>query len=297
METNFFGTKGNRTLGALALTMVILALGTYSMSTWKQTEYMYTGPTTISVTGEGEVNALPDIGQFSFAVNASGADAITAKEESGTKINDLIAFLKESGVEEKDIKTDYYNMYPKYKNETKPCPLGSYCPGEQVQDGFEVTQGITVKVRNLDDATKIISGVGDKGATNISGLQFSIDDTSVLQEQARALAIDDAKAKAKVLADKLGVRITKMTGYYEQDGGYPQPYAMGGVMMDRAMSEQAFNGPKLPTGEQMTKSQGYYYLPSRIVTPAGSINQEKPRTGLFFSFEYSVIFLQIAHCV
>lgn len=255
MENSFFSTKGNRTLGALAIVMVILALGTYSMSTWKQSEYMYTGPTTISVTGEGEVNAVPDIGKFSFSVTASGADASTAKEASGKSINELIAYLKDKGVEEKDIKTDYYNMYPKYKNETRPCPYGTYCPGEQVQDGFEVTQGITVKVRNLDDATELISGVGDKGATNISGLQFSIDDTSVLMEEARDKAIDDAKAKAKVLAKKLGVRITKMTGYYEDNAGYPQPYAAGGMYMDKAMSSESFGGAELPSGEQTTKSQ------------------------------------------
>lgn len=255
METNFFSTKGNRTLGALALAMIILALGTYSMATWKQAEYMYIGPTTISVTGEGEINAVPDIGKFSFSVTASGADASTAKEASGISINELIAFLKEKGVEEKDIKTDYYNMSEKYKYETRPCPVGSYCPGEQVKDGFEVTQSITVKVRDLASAPDLISGVGERGATNISNLQFSIDDTSVLKEQARAAAIDDAKAKAEVLAKKLGVRLGKMTGYYEDEGMVQPYYARGGDMMEMSMANDSFKAAELPAGEQTTKSR------------------------------------------
>ncbi len=261
METTFFSNKNNRLLGALALLMLIVALGAYAQFTFKQAEYLYSGPTTISVTGEGEATAIPDIGKFSFSVMAEGVDAVKAREESNTKTNAVMAFLKDKGVEEKDIKTESYNLYPKYKYEQKPCLMGSYkntgeyCSSEQVQDGFEVAQTISVKVRNIDQAGELVAGVGDKGAMNLSGLEFTIDDTSALEDEARKEAIVDAKAKAEVLAKELNVKLQRMVSYYEDENGGPMPYySMEEDMMKTAMNESSVS-PELPVGENTTKSK------------------------------------------
>ncbi|OGG65609.1 hypothetical protein A3I99_02535 [Candidatus Kaiserbacteria bacterium RIFCSPLOWO2_02_FULL_45_11b] len=250
---NFFGSKLNRFLTTIILGLVVVALGAYAYYTMQQARYFYTGPTTISVSGEGEVMAVPDIGQFSFSVMAEGDDAVTAQDASATKINEINAALEAAGVDRKDIKTEYYSLYPKYNYETMPCIAGMYCPGEQVQDGFEVNQTILVKVRNLETAGALLGLVGDKGATNISGLSFTIDDDAALKDEAREMAIADAKAKAEVLANNLGVRLTKMVGYYE-DEGYPVPYyGMGGDMMVK--QEMSSVTPDLPTGENITTSR------------------------------------------
>jgi len=254
MQNSFFSTSSNRAIATGALVMVVVALGMYSYYTWKQTQYLYSGPFTISVTGEAEVNAVPDIGSFSFSVEAEGTDAKTAQNESATKMNAILAYLTEKGIEAKDVKTENYSLYPKYRYESKPCPAGSYCPGEQVQDGFTVSQSVSVKVRAVDTAGDIISGVGEKGATNISGLSFTIDDTTALKDEARDEAILDAKAKAEVLAEQLGVRLDKMVSYYEEDGGPMPYYGMGGDMMVKSAMEESV-APELPTGENVTKSR------------------------------------------
>lgn len=249
----FFSSKLNRFLTTVVLGLLVLALGAYAYYTTQQARYLYTGPTTISVSGEGEVVAVPDIGQFSFSVMAEGEDAATAQSASASKINEINAALEAAGVERADIKTEYYSLYPKYRYESQPCIPGMYCPGEQVQDGFEVNQTILVKVRNLDNSGTLLGLVGDKGATNISGLSFTIDDDGALMDEARALAIADAKAKAKVLADNLGVRLTKMVGYYEDEGMYPY-YGKGGDMM-MAREEMQASAPDMPTGENTTTSR------------------------------------------
>src|SRR3990167_3553200 len=237
---NFFGSKLNRFLTTIILGLVVVALGAYAYYTMQQARYFYTGPTTISVSGEGEVMA-------------EGDDAVTAQDASATKINEINDALEAAGVDRKDIKTEYYSLYPKYNYETMPCIAGMYCPGEQVQDGFEVNQTILVKVRNLETAGALLGLVGDKGATNISGLSFTIDDDAALKDEAREMAIADAKAKAEVLANNLGVRLTKMVGNYE-DEGYPVPYyGMGGDMMVK--QEMSSVTPDLPTGENITTSR------------------------------------------
>ncbi len=252
MENSFFSYKENRVLGAIALIALILALATYAFYTMKQSKYLYTGPVTISVMGQGEVTAVPDIGQFNFSVTASGTDATAAQSASASVVNSVIAYLKDKGVEEKDIKTDAYNVYQNYRNESKPCIGGMYCPpGEQVLDGFIASQNVTVKVRDLDSASDLIAGIGNLGATNISGLQFTIDDTSALKTEARTKAIADAKEKAKALTKDLNVRIVKMTGFYE-DNGIPYGYGMGGDIVS-AKTESV--SPELPMGEDTVRSQ------------------------------------------
>ncbi len=257
MESSFFSQPSNRVLGSFALLMVIIALGMYAQYTWKQAQYMYSGPTTISVTGEGEVTAVPDIGEFSFSVTAESADAALAQKDSADKVNAILAYLKEQGVEEKDIKTENYNLYPRYRYEERVCAFGvSYCPpGEQIQDGFTVSQSVRVKVRNLDAAGDLIAGAGERGATNLSGLSFTIDDEGQLKDEARTAAIADAQAKAEVLAEQLGVRVVRMAGYYEDEGYYPTPYyGMGGDMMVKsAMDESA--DISVPAGENIVSSR------------------------------------------
>jgi uncharacterized protein YggE len=171
-------------------------------------------------------------------------------------MNDIIAYLGEAGVAEADIATSNYNLSPRYRWVEEVCVPGSVCRGgERVIDGYEVSQSVTVKVRDLEQSGALISGVGQRGSTNVSSLQFTIDDPDSLEAEARALAIADAQAKAAVLAEELGVRIVKMTGFWEENqGGYPvEPYMM-------ARSEMGMGGdmavaPSMPVGEDEITSR------------------------------------------
>jgi len=172
---NFFETKPNQLLISLVLLMAVVALGAYAYLAFKQAENLWGGPTTITVSGEGEMVAVPDVGQFSFAVEAKGDDAVTAQSVSAEQINEILTYLIGEGVEEKDIKTESYNLFPRYRYEERICPVGSFCPsGDPIMDGFTVSQSIQVKVRDLTEAGALIAGVGERGATNLSGLKFSI---------------------------------------------------------------------------------------------------------------------------
>ena len=251
----FFYKGYTRALLSLLIIAGIFALVTYANLTLREARYLNTGPTTINVIGEGEILAVPDIGQFSFSVMAEGENANTAQEQSAESINTILEYLKGEGVEDVDIKTTNYNLYPKYRYEERVCSGLGYCPpGERVMDGFEVSQTISVKVRQTDQAGTLISGVGERGATNISGLNFTIDDEEGLQAEARAKAIADAKEKARELAADLNVRLVRMVGYWEDQGGYPQPYyGMGG---DMAVEEASFkSAPQVPTGENSVVSR------------------------------------------
>lgn len=249
---SLFSTTLMRGLGGVTLFMALVALGSYALLNFEKMQHVDPIPATISVTGEGEVLAVPDIGQFTFSVRAEADDAASAQEQSGTVVNDIIAYLREAGVAENDIKTVNYNLYPRYDWVEEICLPGEFCQrGERIQTGFEVNQTVQVKVRNTDQASAIISGVGEREATNISGLNFVVDDTDALQMEARELAIADAKAKAEVLAADLGVRLGEIAAFTEGTQYTPTPYQNRAVSFDMA-EESGFGGAELPMGEEET---------------------------------------------
>jgi len=235
-------------LGILIIFLIVLTVGEL-----KGLRYIGAGipaTNTITVSGEGEVFAVPDIATFSVSVQEEAKEVQDAQEVATEKTNSIIAFLKGEGVEERDIKTTDYSVYPQYDYLQSVCSEGYCPPGRQELRGYQVSQTLTVKVRDTEEAGALLSGVGSRGASNVSGLTFTIDDEDALQTQARELAIADAQTKAEELADQLGVKIVRVTGFYENDYGYPTPYAYGLGGADTAIRAETIKvAPELPVGE------------------------------------------------
>jgi uncharacterized protein YggE len=216
---------------------------------------------TISVTGTAEVSAAPDVANFSFTVTETAPDANTAQETINKKISTILDGLTKLNVDEKDIKTESYTIYPKYEyvrvtdNEVKIALSGeSYIPeqqNKQVQVGFDVSQNVQVTLRNLESVPETLTLFAQNGVENLSGPNFEIDDPEALKEQARLAAIAEAKEKAKRLASDLDVKLGKIVSFYE-DAYNPMPYndefsmMAKGVAMD--MAQSSFE-PELPMGE------------------------------------------------
>jgi uncharacterized protein YggE len=202
----------------------------------------------INVEGVAEVVAVPDIGVFSFMVETEAADVAAAQSDATNAMNSIMAYLRdEGGVAENDIKTTGYNASPRYEwRATELCITGN-CPRERVTVGYVVTQNVNVKVRDTEQAGTLIGGVGQRGATNMSGLSFEVDDLEAVKEEARLLAIADAKAQAERIADELDVRLGDILNYSDGGGGgFPMPYATRGAMDMMAVDEMAFAEPVIP---------------------------------------------------
>lgn len=249
MNDSFSSWAGSRLLKNLVLAGIafaVLALGAYTYFTLKQARYIYSGPTTISVRGVGEATRIPDIATFSFGVEAQAEEPSAAQSQSAESLNAIVAFLEEQGIEKSDIKTTAYNLYPRYEYLQAACS-GGFCPsGRQELAGYVASQTVEVKVRDTAAAGALIAGAGERGATNVSGVQFTVDDETEAKAEARAQAIEKARAQAKELAKALDARIVRLVGFWEEEGSYPMyERAYGGAMMDEAASV----APSLPTGE------------------------------------------------
>lgn len=184
-----------------------------------------------AASGEGKVVAVPDVAQFTFTVISEGGKDIAAlQKENITKVNRAIDFVKAKGVDAKDIKTQSYNLSPRYENYSCPEPLpyvmgGSKssaarsCPPPEIV-GYSITQSVSVKVRDFSKIGDVLSGVVGSGANSVSQLYFTVDEPTELQNQARTQAIQKAQAEATSIARAAGFRLGKLISI-EEGSGYP----------------------------------------------------------------------------
>lgn len=246
-----------RTMAATALGVLALFLLVGTIGELKGLRFIGSGvaaSNTISVSGDGEVFAVPDTATFSVTVQEEAKEVEDAQDVATKKGNDIIAYLKKEGIDEKDIQTTDYNVYPQYDYSQGVCS-GGYCPpGKQTLRGFQVSQTLTIKVRDTKKAGNLLSGVGSLGASSVSGLSFTIDDQDALEAEARDKAIQKAQEKAEVLADSLGVRIVRVVGFSEGGGGGPIYYAKAMSMEADGRGGAAAPSPEIPVGQNKITS-------------------------------------------
>lgn len=189
----------------------------------------------IIVSGEGKVYAKPDIALVNISVVSDGKKVIDVENDNTKKNNQILKFLKDSGVEEKDIKTINYNLYPRYNYYEQKTP-------DII--GYEITQTLEVKIRSLDKTGEILDGAIKNGANQIGSLYFKVDNDEALQDQARKLAIDNAKQKAEKLASQLRIRLVRLSAYNEN--GTPYPVYRG---LEYGVGGGGGTSPQIQTGE------------------------------------------------
>jgi uncharacterized protein YggE len=255
-ELHIVPPKHIETAGIFAISMLGVFLLILALSSLKEFRFIGSGVTatnTITVSGTGDVFAVPDTATFSFTVMNTAKDVTTAQTSVNTKGNDIIAYLKQASVDEKDIQTTDYSVNPHYEYGTIACP-GGYCPpGKSTLTGYDVSESVTVKVKDTKKAGTLLSGIGSKGATNISGLSFTVADETALEAQARTKAIDDARTKATELAKELGVSIVRVVGYNEGGGG-PIYYAKAMAMDSGMGGAPSAPAPEIATGQNKITS-------------------------------------------
>jgi hypothetical protein len=212
---------------------------------------------TIAATGEGEVYAIPDIATFSFTVTETSESVASAQEVLNEKVAKAIDVVKSAGVEEKDIKTTSYNVYPKYEWQQIYCITVPCSPGKNKLIGYEVSQSVTVKVRDTSKLGDLVSNIGAVNVSNISGVEFTVDKKEEKVAEAREQAIKKAKEQAKILSKQLGVKLGDIL-YFTESGNYmPEPYyayGKGGAEMDM-VSSVAQARAEIPQGETKITSQ------------------------------------------
>ncbi len=238
-ECSEWGKKLLLTLVGILLVYLVVYLGFLIRNEIQ--EYNYIGHAdrmerVISINAEGSVEVKPDIAHIRMGLLTEADTVEEAQTENTQTMNALLASLKALDIAQEDIKTENYSIYPEY----------DWSSGDEVLDGYTVSQNVAVKIRDIDNAQKVIALAGKLEINDVGNLEYSIDDTDVYIGQAREDALEKINKKAHVLSQTLGVKMVSVVSYDEYKIGNDDMFSYG---MASAFSDAGFGMGGEPTLE------------------------------------------------
>lgn len=188
----------------------------------------------IIVTGSSSIELKPDMATISLGVESYATTVSVARDNASISINEMLDVMKNVGIDDEDIQTTAFNIYPQY--EYIEVREDGRVRGVQELVGFTVSNMLLVTVKNLDDIGEIIDKITDAGGNDVrfNSINFGIQDPVPYQSQLRKLAVEDGITKASQLAEYSGVKLGLITmiNDYSSQASVAQDQA---VFAERAM--------------------------------------------------------------
>jgi uncharacterized protein YggE len=170
----------------------------------------------LTVSGDATVSVAPDAAVIRIGVTSLGKTAREASEANAGKMRGVFAAIKDSGIATRDIQTSQLSLQPQYDPNKA---------GTARLLGFQVTNQVTVRIRDIDRLPAILDRTIAAGANEMSGIEFVVSEQSKLLDRARDDAIADARRKAELYAKAAGVKLGKVVAINEE-GSNPPPRPM-----------------------------------------------------------------------
>ena len=174
-----------------------------------------TSPTTITVTGNGSVDATPDKASFDFGVQVNASTAADALSKASQQAQAIVDALKNAGIPASDIKTTSVSLWPQTSSDS------------QAIIGYQASNSVSVTAA-IDKSGSVVDAAAGAGANTIYGPNLSVGDQSSYYAEALKLAVDDAKTQAQAIAVAAGLTlggIVHITNNGSTPGPWPIAYA------------------------------------------------------------------------
>ncbi|MFN8627733.1 MAG: SIMPL domain-containing protein [Candidatus Binatia bacterium] len=174
-------------------------------------------PRTISVTGQGEVTAAPDLAILTIAVETAAPKAAAAGSENAKRSAAVASAIKGLIGKDDKVTTSRYSLEPRYQPSK---------PGEVTEPritGYVARNDVQVETHKVDGVGALIDAANDAGANRISGIQFTLANHNAQLRAALEKAGAEAHAQADSVAKALGVRLKEVASATTVTGPAVQP--------------------------------------------------------------------------
>lgn len=166
----------------------------------------------VTVTGEATVAVAPDAAVIRIGVNSQDKTAREASEANAKQMTAVLAAIKDTGIADRDIQTSRLSLQPQYDPNKG---------GTARLTGFQATNQVTVKIRDIDKLPALLDHAIAAGANEMSGIEFVITEQSKLLDRARDDAIADARRKAELYAQAAGSKLGPVVSITEEGSAAP----------------------------------------------------------------------------
>lgn len=183
------------------------------------------------VSATGTASADPEVAQVGFGVDIQGSDPDALVSEAAESMDAAMAAAREFGILEDETQTLNYSLWV----ETMHDPETGRRSGEII---YHLSHQVQVTTDNIDGVGELLAGVVNAGANSVSGVTFTVEDSTALVDQARDTALETAQARAERIAETMGVSVGRPILITETSGNYPiaadRGIGGGGAMMESA---------------------------------------------------------------
>ncbi|KKP48032.1 MAG: hypothetical protein UR39_C0002G0135 [Candidatus Woesebacteria bacterium GW2011_GWA1_33_30] len=178
----------------------------------------------LTVTETGKVAVTPDIAKVTIGIEEQGPTLKQVQNNVNTKSKKLTDELKKLGIDEKNIKTINYNVYPEFDYQNSSYKI----------NGYRVSVSYEIKITDFEVVNEVLTVATSIGANIIGNISFEVNDKTKeeLTSKARDEAVEKAKTKAEGLAKSAGITLGKIINVSESGGFEPRPI----LMYDKAIS-------------------------------------------------------------
>ncbi|GMN02780.1 SIMPL domain-containing protein [Erythrobacter sp. MTPC3] len=193
------------------------------------------------------VTAAPDIVTIGAGVSTEARTAVEALRQNSAQMRTVIERLKSLGVDEQDIQTTGINLNPRYDYERNT--------QTQVFRGYQVSNRVSVKLREIDETGEILDALVTAGATDLSGPVFAIEDDAAAKDEARSRAVERAQARAGAYALMLGydgVQVLSISEAIANSRPMQQMVARDAIMETGAPASAPVQPGQVSTGVSLT---------------------------------------------
>jgi uncharacterized protein YggE len=230
-------TKSRIIIG-IALTLCILLTSFNSVSAQSISPLAQATPGTISVTGDAQINVVPDKVLITLGVESTEQNLADAKSGNDANIARILTLTQNFKIEAKDVQTDHISIQPRYDNSSLHIV------------GYTVRKTIVITLRDISKFDDVLSGAINSGANVVQGVQFLTSDLRKYRDQARDLAIKAAREKADALASALGQKAGRALTISEQRNSWFSYYgSWWGQSSSLQMQNVVQNAPNGSTGD------------------------------------------------
>lgn len=231
-------TTKHSLLVAVTVAGVLYIIGQYIASQPLRIQQEVEANREITVSGTAEVTAVPDIASITLGVTTGPQpSAERALALLTQRFNSVVASLEKLNVAEEDIKATNVSLNPEY----------DFVDGERRLRGYTASESVRVKIRDLENAGRVLAAATGEGVNQVSGLSFEIDDPAELEAQAQEEAIEDAQSKADRLAKALGTNLGEVKSFTASGGSQPPTPIFARAQLENVALDE---GPPLPAGSQ-----------------------------------------------
>lgn len=172
-------------------------------------------PHTITMTGHGEVKAVPDTAIVNAGVTTNAPTAAAALSANSVRMNQVIEALKKLGIPDRNIQTTGLSVFPQYTNGDNNNP--------RRLTGYQVNNQVSVRLADASRAGAMVDTLVSAGTNQMNGISFDLSEPAPLLEKARTQAVADARTRAETYAKAAGVTLGPIVSISESDEAQPRP--------------------------------------------------------------------------